>query len=215
MIIVAEGGGFAFFPYGKEWRYLRRVGMYLTRSLPSIEKSYLMQHLAHVGLVKRKIDSYQPIIDRRRDAFLLNIWKAARDNDGPISLDTFTQHYAMTTILTIAFGNLCSFKPGDPELHEVFSLTEKTAELLSPDEQLREFFPILRLLLPKSRPKFLAVKEKIVGFYGRLLEKFKESPPEEDCFFKQVLEKKELTDFQIISFAAVLVGTGKWKRAIN
>ncbi|CAO3597681.1 unnamed protein product [Absidia cylindrospora] len=40
---VSKGGGFAFYPYGPEWRHLRRI--------------------AHGGLIRKKINEYQPIFD--------------------------------------------------------------------------------------------------------------------------------------------------------
>ncbi|ORZ03472.1 cytochrome P450 [Syncephalastrum racemosum] len=187
---VDKGGGFAFYPYGKEWRSLRRV--------------------AHTGLVKKKIDDYQPIIEDRRTTLLRNVLE--KTSGKPISLTHLIEHYTMTTILTIAFGAMCSFEAGDTKLHEAFQLTERIAALLGPGEQLREFFPILKYILPNKRATFIDARAKMVSFYGGLLEEYKKimgTPADtQDCFFKNVLAKGDLTDLQVISFGSLFVGAG-------
>ncbi|KAI8146445.1 cytochrome P450 [Fennellomyces sp. T-0311] len=186
---VDKGGGFAFYPYGPSWRYLRRI--------------------AHTNLVKKKIDLYQPILDERRTTLLRNIWEASQENaKRPITLTMYIEHFTMTSILAIAFGGIGSFKPGDPKLHQAFALTERIAALLGPSEQIREFFPILQKILPSSRAEFVDVRKKMVEFYGGLLETLKTQTAVEDCFVSEVLANGSLTDLQIISFASLFIGAG-------
>lgn len=174
-------------------------------------------HIAHTGLVKKKIDDYQPIIEERRTTLLRNVWQKATEK--PVSLTHVIEHYTMTTILTIAFGGLCSFEAGDTRLHEAFQLTERIAALLGPGEQIREFFPILQYILPSKRANFIDARAKMVSFYGGLLEEYKKimgSPADtQDCFFKKVLAKGELTDLQVISFGSLFVGAGIFYRAMK
>ncbi|KAG2217591.1 hypothetical protein INT45_012447 [Circinella minor] len=185
---VEKGGGFAFYPYGKEWRYLRRI--------------------AHTNLIKKKIDLYQPIIDERRTTLLQNILDASQRNNNILSPTMYIEHFTMTSILAIAFGSMAYFKPGDPQLHEAFALTERTAALLGPSEQIREFFPILQKILPSSRAEFVDVRKKMVGFYGGLLERFKKEKVTDNCFVSEILANGSLTDLQIVSFASLFIGAG-------
>ncbi|KAI9316802.1 cytochrome P450, partial [Dichotomocladium elegans] len=126
----------------------------------------------------------------------------------------------LTSILAIAFGNMCSFSFGDPRLQEVFSLTERSAALLGPSEQLREFFPILRFILPSTKQKFIDVRNKGQAFYGDLLKEFKERQQQkqqqgggdesndECCFVKEILANGDLSDRQIVDFMVLLIGAG-------
>ncbi|KAL0094994.1 cytochrome P450 [Phycomyces blakesleeanus] len=119
----------------------------------------------------------------------------------------------MTNILTIAFADLCSFEPGDPKLHEVFSITERSATLLGPSEQLVEFFPILKYILPNHIKKFQDLRQEILDFYGDLLREFKarlkKDPSKvKDCFMKEILAMDVLTDIQCMYFIALFVGAG-------
>ncbi|KAI9495683.1 cytochrome P450 [Zychaea mexicana] len=114
----------------------------------------------------------------------------------------------MTSILAMAFGSMAYFKPGDPQLHQAFALTERIAALLGPAEQIREFFPILNKILPSSRAEFVDVRKTMVAFYGGLLKRFKEQSVNEDCFVSEILDKGSLTDLQIISFASLFIGAG-------
>ncbi|KAG0186948.1 hypothetical protein DFQ28_007072 [Apophysomyces sp. BC1034] len=185
---VDKGGGFAFYPYGKQWRHLRRI--------------------AHAGLVKQKINDYEPILDERRRALLSSVFKASDDVCGKaITLKTFIEHYTMTVILTIAFGNLCSFEPGDPRLHEVFDVTEQAASIFGPAQQLCEFFPVLKPLLNK-REWFEEIERRHVNFYSDLYAEFTRLADPKECFVKDVATKKELTDMQITDLIAVFVGAG-------
>ncbi|KAI9026593.1 cytochrome P450 [Phycomyces nitens] len=195
--IVDKGGGFAFFPYGKQWRDF------------IIQLRHL---LAHSGLVLKKIDLYQPILNTRRKVLLKNL-SSSIDGSKAISLTKYIEHFAMTNILTIAFADLCSFEPGDPKLHEVFSITERSATLLGPSEQLVEFFPILKYILPSQIKKFQDVRQEILDFYGDLLREFKmklkENPDNvKDCFMKEILAMNVLTDIQCMYFIALFVGAG-------
>ncbi|KAI8391720.1 cytochrome P450 [Radiomyces spectabilis] len=189
---VEHGGGFAFYPYGKEWRHLRRI--------------------AHSGLVKKKIDSYQPILSERRDVLLSNIWKAQMKQE-PLRLTDIIEHFTMTTVLSIAFGDICSFEPGDEKLHEAFALTEQTAAIFGPVEQLREFFPVLKKILPSRQAEYARIRERGFEFYGGFLAQLKTLLEQEpgavkDCFVKDILIKGELTDMQIINLITVFVGAG-------
>ncbi|KAI8983968.1 cytochrome P450 [Mycotypha africana] len=193
-----EGGGFAFFPYGTSWRRLRRI--------------------AHGGLVKNKIDEYQPILDDRRIVLLSHLHNLSQDakanlNKG-VCLTNFIEHYTMTAILAIAFGDMCNFEPNDPVLHKAFAITERAASTMSPADQLREFFPILKVIWPVKREKYFRVRNDSTEFYGKLLEKFKKTMETygedavQDCFVKEVFKLNELTDLQIMNFIGIFVGAG-------
>jgi cytochrome P450 len=118
----------------------------------------------------------------------------------------------MTTILYIAYGNMFSFKTGDPTLHEAFSITERAANSISPVDQIRDFFPILKSIWPVDRSKYLQLRDEINGFYGKLLKQFKQALEEgcaPDCFVKEVIENNpDLTEVQINHLVAVFIGAG-------
>ncbi|KAI7900878.1 cytochrome P450 [Cokeromyces recurvatus] len=186
-----EGGGFAFLPYGSTWRRLRRI--------------------AHTGLVKAKINEYQPILNERTQTFasyLLDLTNSIENNKQGVELTHLIQHYTMTSILAIAFGDMCSFEPGDPVLHEAFMITDRSANSMSPSEQLREFYPILKTIWPIKKAKYIAVRRDIDAFYGKLLKQFKEEKRKQDCYVKDVLSLGELTDQQITNFIAIFIGAG-------
>ncbi|CAO3633968.1 unnamed protein product [Mucor hiemalis] len=187
-----EGGGFAFFPYGASWRRLRRI--------------------AHSGLVKNKIDVYQPILDDRRTILLSHLYKLSQEtcNVGKgVSLSHFIEHYTMTSILAIAYGDMCSFEPGDPILHKAFAITERAANTMSPADQVREFFPIIQKVWPTKRDKYFKVRDDFGEFYGGLLEQFKANGDKsQDCFVKDIISLGELTDLQLRNFIGIFVGAG-------
>ncbi|KAG2211120.1 hypothetical protein INT46_004496 [Mucor plumbeus] len=192
-----EGGGFAFFPYGASWRRLRRI--------------------AHGGLVKNKINEYQPILDDRRTVLLSHLYNLSNEKSNllgqGVHLSKLIEHYTMTSILAIAFGDMCNFQPGDPILHKAFAITEKAASTMSPSDQIREFFPILKTIWPVKRAKYLRIRQDFNEFYGTLLEQFKSKMKEDsdnvpDCFVKEIMKLNELTDLQIMNFVGIFVGAG-------
>lgn len=155
------------------------------------------------------MDNYEPIVAERCRSLLSNIYEvSARAEGEPISVKQIIEHYTMTTILTITFGNICSFNPGDPKLHEVFEVTQQAAAIFGPDQQLCEFFPILRPLL-NNRKWFLEIQRRHSNFYRDLYAEFNRQTDPEDCFVKDIAAKKELTDMQITDLIAVFVGAGK------
>lgn len=170
--------------------------------------------LAHSGLVKNKIDIYQPILDDRRTILLSHLYKLSQQEnsqEGGVSISPFIEHYTMTSILAIAYGDMCSFEPGDPVLHKAFALTERAANTMSPADQLREFFPILKTLVPVKREKYVKLRVDTDAFYGGLLNQFKSLGKEEqqqDCFVKDVMALGELTDLQLKNFIGIFVGAG-------
>lgn len=187
--LIDEGGGFAFFPYGDSWRRLRRI--------------------AHGGLVKNKIELYQPILDERRTILLSHLFKLSQTQEKEgYDLSHLIEHYTMTSILAIAFGDMCSFQPGDSILHEAFKLTERAANTMGPADQIREFFPILKTLWPVKREKYLKVRDDTCEFYGGLLKQFKSKTEKQDCFVNEIINLNELSDLQIMNFVAIFVGAG-------
>jgi hypothetical protein len=65
---------------------------------------------------------------------------------------------------------MCSFKLGDLVLHEAFQLVNRPSKALSPSDQLREFFPILKKLWSVRGEKYFKVREDLIKFYGGLLQ---------------------------------------------
>ncbi|RCI05066.1 hypothetical protein CU098_002378, partial [Rhizopus stolonifer] len=101
--------------------------------------------------------------------------------------------------------------PGDPVLHNAFTLTERAASTMSPADQIREFFPVLKKIWPIQRGKYLRVRDDFTSFYGTLLKDFKVKLSQgktQDCFVKAILESGELTDLQIQHFVGLFVGAG-------
>ncbi|KAI8886599.1 cytochrome P450, partial [Backusella circina FSU 941] len=188
---IERGGGFAFYPYGEHWRLLRSV--------------------AHKGLIKSKINSYQDILSERRDHLLSQFHEVSKTNKIQ-DLSHIFEHYTMTTILYIAYGNMFSFKIGDPVLHEAFFITERAANSISPVDQIRDFFPILKSFWPVDRSKYIGLRDEINAFYGKLLKQFKQALEDgcaPDCFVKEVIESNpELTEVQINHLVAIFIGAG-------
>lgn len=168
-----------------------------------------MVYIAHTGLVKSKIDAYQPILDERRTVLLSHLYQLTHTNlkEG-VSLSHLLEHYTMTSILAIAYGDMCSFEPGDPVLHKAFAITERAANTMGPSDQIREFFPILKTLWPVKRDKYFKVRQDFGDFYGGLLEQFKSQYSDQDCFVKDIMALDQLTDLQIRNFIGIFVGAG-------
>ncbi|PHZ11667.1 cytochrome P450 [Rhizopus microsporus ATCC 52813] len=187
-----KGGAFAFMPYGSKWRSFRRI--------------------AHLGLIKPKITLYQTIIDERRTSFISHLYHISTENENMhgegISLSYFIEHYTLTSILAIVFGDMCFFEPSDPLLHRIFSLTERAAKALSPSDQIKEFFPILKKILPKTKTRYIEISNDVQSFYNALLQQFKTQENRQKCFVKDIIDQGELTDLQIIHFIALFVGAG-------
>ncbi|KAI8082437.1 cytochrome P450 [Thamnidium elegans] len=114
----------------------------------------------------------------------------------------------MTSILAIAYGDMCSFEPGNPALHKAFAITERAANTMGPSDQIREFFPILKRIWPVKREKYFEVRKDFGEFYGGLLEQFKSQYSDQDCFVKDIIELQQLTDLQIRNFIGIFVGAG-------
>jgi cytochrome P450 len=171
-----------------------------------------LEHVAHNGLTKNQINLYQPILDKGRTTFLSHLYNYISEEKG-MDPTYLLEHYTMSSILTIAFGDMCSFEPGDPVLREAFKITERAAQALSPSDQLREFFPILKKFWPVKRTRYLILRRDLLKFYGGLLEQFKEimakdSSNAPDCFVKVIMAQKELTDLQIAHFVSLFVNGG-------
>jgi cytochrome P450 len=168
--------------------------------------------VAHGGLVKNKIDMYQPILDDRRTILLSHLYKLSQEKENVkhgVSLSHFIEHYTMTSILAIAYGDMCSFQPGDPILHKAFAITERAANTMSPADQVREFFPIIKKVWPVKRDKYLKVRDDFGEFYGGLLDQYKSNTNnEQDCFVKDIISLGELTDLQLRNFIGIFVGAG-------
>jgi cytochrome P450 len=207
-LILDEGGGFAFFPYGASWRRLRRIGKKKRKRGGTNQK--LNAIIAHSGLVKNKIDIYQPILDDRRTILLSHLYKLSQENPkNGVSLSHFLEHYTMTSILAIAYGDMCNFEPGDPVLHKAFALTERAANTMGPADQIREFFPILKFFWPIQRDKYFKVRDEFGEFYGGLLMQFKgQEQQQQECFVKDIIQLNELTDLQLRNFIGIFVGAG-------
>lgn len=116
----------------------------------------------------------------------------------------------MTSILAIAYGDMCSFQPGDPILHKAFAITERAANTMSPADQIREFFPIVKKVWPVQRDKYFKVREDFNEFYGVLFDEYKSNMDnnEQDCFVKDIIKTGELTDLQLKHFIGTFVGAG-------
>ncbi|KAL7324076.1 hypothetical protein PS15p_210644 [Mucor circinelloides] len=173
--------------------------------------------LAHGGLIKNKIDEYQPILDDRRTVLLSHLYNLSNDKSNlsgqGVRLSNLIEHYTMTSILAIAFGDMCNYQPGDPVLHKAFTITERAASTISPSDQIREFFPILKTIWPVKRAKYIQVRNELIEFYGNLLEQSKakmekNSDDVPDCFVKEIMKLNELTDLQIMNFVGIFVGAG-------
>jgi cytochrome P450 len=169
-------------------------------------------YVAHNGLIKSQINLYQPILDKRRTILLSHLYNQISEEKG-VNPTYLLEHYTMSSILTIAFGDICSFEPGNPAVREAFELTERTAEALSPSDQLREFFPILKKFWPVKRKQYLVVRRDLLEYYGNILAQFKESMAKDsskvpDCFVKEILRQNELTDLQIMHFIGIFVSGG-------
>lgn len=173
--------------------------------------------LAHGGLIKNKIDEYQPILDDRRIVLLSHLYNLSNDKSNlsgqGVRLSNLIEHYTMTSILAIAFGDMCNYQPGDPVLHKAFTITERAASTISPSDQIREFFPILKTIWPVKRAKYIQARNELIEFYGNLLEQFKakmekNSDDVPDCFVKEIMKLNELTDLQIMNFVGIFVGAG-------
>lgn len=64
---------------------------------------------------------------------------------------------------------------------------ERTAAPLGPGEQSREFFPILKKILPSTRSEFVNVRETMLSFYGELLSKAKQEVQSgQECFLSEI-----------------------------
>jgi cytochrome P450 len=167
-------------------------------------------------LLKNKINDYHPLLEKRRTILLGQLYDLTKTSTNTIegsSLNKFIEHYSMTNILSILYGSMFSFAPGDSQLHSVFELTDKLAQSLGPADQLRVFFPILQTIWPVKREKYLKLREEFLEFHSTLLNQFKEKynkDPEsvDDCFVKEVTESGELTELQIMYFVGVFVGAG-------
>jgi cytochrome P450 len=168
---------------------------------------------AHSGLTKKKINDYQPIFEQAARTLLKALAQASEQGSkSNIPVCRFMEDYAMLTVLRVAFGDILTMKPGDEELQKVFELTAGAASFLGPKEQLLEFFPILKWIIPQQPAFVKHWRNMIYSFYGPLFRKLDEQlekGPDDsnDCFFKEVAGK--LTDAQRIGFAAVFVGAGK------
>lgn len=130
-----------------------------------------------------------------------------------VRLSHFIEHYTMTSILAIAYGDMCNFKPGDPILHKAFALTERAANTMSPSDQIREFFPFIQKVWPIKREKYFKLRDDFKKFYGVLLQQFKDKLAEDsdkvqDCFVKEIIQAGELTDLQIMHFIGIFIGAG-------
>lgn len=166
-------------------------------------------------MVKNKIDTYQPILNDRRTVFLSYLYHLSQDKANVTqgaSISHLIEHYTMTSILAIAYGDMCSFQPGDPTLHKAFTITERAVNTMGPSDQIREFFPIIKTLWPLKKEKYLKVRDDSIEFYGGLFNKFKskmlESDQMKDCFVKDIVQLNELTDLQITNFVSIFVGAG-------
>ncbi|KAI9010806.1 cytochrome P450 [Phycomyces nitens] len=191
---VENGGGLPFFPYGKEWRYLRR--------------------LTHGSLLKRKIDSYQHILDDRRLDFLKNLEAACKDGQ-EFCMNTQIEHLAMTTVLSIVYGGeLCYYDTNNPDLHAIYAQTAESTAVLQPSEQIREFLPIFSYIIPSRTKQYQGLVKRTDTFHGNLLRQFKEkmakNPDDvEDCFMKDLItENDEITDLRLSDLAMVFVAAG-------
>lgn len=169
--------------------------------------------IAHSGLVKNKIDTYQPILNDRRTIFLSHLYNLSQEKSNAIqgvSISHLIEHYTMTSILAIAYGDMCSFQPGDPVLHKAFAITERAANTMGPADQIREFFPIIKTLWPIKKDRYFKVRDDSIEFYGSLFNQFKSKmlASDQDCFVKDIVQLNELTDLQITNFVATFVGAG-------
>ncbi|KAI8060773.1 cytochrome P450 [Gongronella butleri] len=196
-----NGGAFAFYPYGAHWRKLRQV--------------------AHSGLTKKKIGEYQPIMDQGRTTLVHNVLaaKAAAEPGAALELTPILEHYTMTSILTIVFGDLCRFQPGDPRLHEGFALTENISNVFGPVQQAAEFFPWIKFLIPSNKERNARIRAQLVAFYGGIIKEFRqmlENGQAQDCFIKPLMEHGELSDVQLMDFIAVFTtaSTLNWMIAL-
>jgi hypothetical protein len=168
---------------------------------------------AHSGLTKKKIDDYQSTFELGARTLLQTLWKdLAKAPEAGISLCRYLEDYSLLSVLKVAYGDAINLKPGDEELQAVFELTAAAATFLGPKEQLLDFFPILKWILPQNAPLVKYIRNKLYSFYGplfqSLVEKIENNPENvSDCFFKEVAD--QLTLPQRVGFSAVFVGAGK------
>jgi hypothetical protein len=164
-------------------------------------------------LTKKKINDYQPLFQQETQTLLQTMnTKAMGSEDGlGIPICRLIEDYSMLVVLKVAFGDIMTMKSGDKELQQVFELTAGAASFLGPKEQLLEFFPILKRILPTQHSFATLARNKLFSFYGTLFEKLdKGSTYSNDCFFKEVTG--QLTQSQRLGFAAVFVGAGNERK---
>lgn len=173
---------------------------------------HFSKYVAHNGLIKSQVNLYQPILDECRTNLLSHLYSRISEKKG-MDPTYLLEHFTILSILKISFGDICSYEPGDPALCEAFKLTARAAAALSPSDQLREFFPILKKIWPLKHNKYMVVGRDLLEFYGNLLKKFKASMEKDsskvpDCFVKAIIQQNELTDLQIIHFIGLSVSGG-------
>jgi cytochrome P450 len=144
---------------------------------------------------------------------LYHLSQTAANAEQGVNPTSLIEHYTMTSILTIAYGNMWNFNPGDLHLHEAFSLTERAANSMSPSDQIREFFPFIQKVWPVKREKYIKLRDDFNKFYGVILREFKDKMTTDitsvqDCFVKEIIQTGELTDLQIMHFIGIFIGAG-------
>ncbi|CAG8438170.1 3852_t:CDS:2 [Funneliformis mosseae] len=163
-----------------------------------------------VGILSlKKSETYSPLIDKITKEMLLDVINTSTSlsNPEPLNPRSYLHRTTLNVILDVTFG-IHTTSINDPLFKRVDKWVDEFTGIFADEHRRSEFFPILKYLPNKTMQLATAIRDDIDSIFGELLEDIKSGKNKTPCAAREVYEKKELEDYQIVHLFAFLVFAG-------
>ncbi|CAI2171674.1 11570_t:CDS:2 [Funneliformis geosporum] len=163
-----------------------------------------------VGVLSlKKTETYSPLIDKITKEMLLDVINTSTSlsNPEPLNPRSYLHRTTLNVILDVTFG-IHTTSINDPLFKRVDKWVDEFIGIFADEHRRTEFFPILQYLPNKTLQLATAIRDNIDSIFGDLLEDIKSGKNKTPCAAREVYEKGELEDYQIVHLFAFLVLAG-------
>ncbi|CAG8610017.1 9633_t:CDS:2 [Funneliformis caledonium] len=172
---------------------------------------YKKMRTISVGVLSpQKIEFYSPLIDKVTKETLTELIHASTSSSNPEPVDPrlYLRRTSLNVVLDVVFGTHTT-SIDDPLFKRIDKFVHNLTMLYANANRKLEYFPILKYH-PKNKVKqdALSVRDDIDSIFGEILDNIKSGKNKNPCAAREIYERGELEDYQIVHLFGGLVFAG-------